>query len=241
MRFLFVDREQRSGNAVRLLPAQSHYLGRVLRLEAGDELVLVARDATAAWVARLGAGKGGPSEATIVDERPVPPPAGRAVRLYLASLKSDRMEWALQKAVELGVDAFWSLATRHCVKVPGRSAQERERSIAENACQQCGRYRLPELGGTATLDQAIERTGSEGGRLVALHPDPAAPALRELDLGDAGPIAVVIGPEGGLAAEELARLDSEGAAKARFDGNILRAETAALAAAALVLARLGRL
>ncbi|MBI4866078.1 MAG: RsmE family RNA methyltransferase [Candidatus Wallbacteria bacterium] len=241
MRFLFVDREQRSEGSVRFLPAQSHYLGRVLRLEAGDELVLVTRDATAVWGARLGAGKGGPSEATIVDERTVPPPAGRAVRLYLASLKSDRMEWALQKAVELGVDSFQPLATRHCVKVPGRSAQQRELSIAENACQQCGRYRLPELGGTATLDQALERTRSEGGRLVALHPDPAAPALRELDLGEAGPVALVIGPEGGLAAEELARLDSEGAARARFDGNILRAETAALAAATLVLARLGRL
>ncbi|MBI3892069.1 MAG: 16S rRNA (uracil(1498)-N(3))-methyltransferase [Candidatus Wallbacteria bacterium] len=241
MRHLFVDTSQRSGDSVRFDSAQLHYLERVLRLEPGEAIDLVPRGGAEVWSARLEGGRRGLAGATVQTSRPVAPESRTVVRLFLSALKSDRLEWALQKTVELGVDSFFLLRARHSVKAPGQASGERMRSIAENACQQSGRHRLPELGGAIGLAEALERLGTEQGQGVALHPDGAAGLLRDYEPRQGLALSFFIGPEGGFAEEELEALRARGVSMARFDGNILRAETAAVAAATLLLARLGRL
>ncbi len=242
MRLLFVEPDQCSGERVRLDRDQSHYLSRVLRLEAGCEVRAVPRGGSSLFLGLLAYDRSGAATLTGCREEPLPPVPAPRLTLVVASLKSDRLEWALQKAVELGVDEFRVALSRHAVKIPGDSTARRLALVAEAACQQSGRCRLPELAVGEPLDASLAHVLRAGARILVLHPEPPATLLREAVFAPAEPVACFIGPEGGFSAAEVERLGaSAGAAAVRLDGNILRAETAAVATATLLLARLGRL
>lgn len=244
MRLLFVAPDQCSGERerVRLDREQSHYLSRVLRLEPGAELRVVPRGGNCFLLGTLAFARDGSATLTGCREVPLPPAPAPRLLLVVAALKSDRLEWALQKSVELGVDEFRVAHSDHAVKVPGESAARRLALVAEAACQQSGRCRLPELAVGESLDTALERARQAGARVLLFHPEPPSIPFRELELAPGRPVACFIGPEGGFSAGEVEKLSAaEGGRAVRLEGNILRAETAAVAAATLLLARLGRL
>lgn len=193
-----------------------HHLERVLRLRPGD-LVTVA-DGEGAWrPCRFGAAL--VPDGPVVTEPPPDPP----VTVAFAVVKGDRPEWAVQKLTELGVDRLVPIrCDRSVVRWDGpRGARhvERLRRVAREASVQARRARLPEVEAMTTFAEVARRPGA----LLA------EPGGRPVGAGDA---LVLIGPEGGWSADELA----SGPPTVGLGPSVLRAETAAVAAGVLLTA-----
>jgi len=161
-----------------------------------------------------------------------------------ALVKGERSELAVDLLTEVGVDEIVPWAAQRCVMrwVPERSGRRWEQAAAE-AAKQARRPRWPLVAGLATTQGVRDRLALAGGAFV-LHEEasdalvtslPAAPPL-----SDAGELVIVVGPEGGLTDTELAAFAAAGAQAVRLGPSVLRASTAGCAAAALLLAAVGR-
>ncbi len=154
------------------------------------------------------------------------------IRLAQGISSGERMDYTLQKAVELGVAAIQPIAAkRSVVKLAGERADKRVahwQGVVASACEQCGRNRVPEVASPLPLAQWLG--GHGGGRLLFLSPQ-AERRLAELP-PPAGIDCLVAGPEGGFEADEIAALKAAGAIPVRLGPRVLRTETAALAALA---------
>jgi 16S rRNA (uracil1498-N3)-methyltransferase len=231
----FVQPSAFSGDAVLVADADlARQLGRVLRLGPGDRVLLLdglgeacevelrelGRDMVAGRVLRRAPAAGEPPY---------------ALTLYLALLRPERFEWALQKAVELGaarivpVQFARSLATERA----DERRLERWRRIVREAAEQACRGRLPVVEPPVAFAAACAAAGQA--ELPLLLWEGEAPPLREL-LRRAGPapasVAILSGPEGGIAPEELTAAAERGIMAASLGPRTLRAETAPIAAAA---------
>lgn len=206
----------------------AHHLGRVLRLRAGAEVC--ATDGQGGWRSTTYAGgdRLDPVGEVCHDPRP-----GPLLTVAFAPVKGDRPELVVQKLTEVGVDRIVPLvAARSVVRWDGDRAakqMERLRRVAREASGQCRRLWLPEVGlGTdAPLTPAalLDALGG-GGTVVA---EPGGGVL------DAGARTVLVGPEGGWSPEELAAADAGGAGRCTLGPHVLRAETAAIVAGALLV------
>jgi 16S rRNA (uracil1498-N3)-methyltransferase len=233
---LFVDADLGAGRRVELSREQAHYLRHVLRLADGASLLAFnGRDGE--WLVRL-ASEGRRAAAL----EPVEPRRAQAVpgdlHLLFAPLKHARLDYMVQKAVEMGASRLVPVMTRRTQVV--RLNLERMRANAIEAAEQCGILSIPDIVEPCPLAQAIAALEAE--RLLvfcdeAAEPGNAITALRALPRG---PLALLIGPEGGFAEDErrliLAR---EATARLSLGPRIMRADTAAVAALALVQACLG--
>ncbi|MDT8879046.1 16S rRNA (uracil(1498)-N(3))-methyltransferase [Halomonas saccharevitans] len=163
-----------------------------------------------------------------------------AVHLGQAISKGDRMDYAIQKAVELGVAAITPLYTEHGdVRLKAERAAKKLahwQAVAASACEQCGRATLPPVHAPMGLAEWLAAR-DEALRLV-LHPGtPGA-----LDVAEApASAAVLIGPEGGLAEAEVEAARAEGFAPLSLGPRVLRTETAPVVALSLLQARFGDL
>jgi 16S rRNA (uracil1498-N3)-methyltransferase len=223
-------------------PSQGHHLTNVLRLKSGDS-VLVFNGRDGEWRAALAAGgKGRIALAVGLRVRPQERPGD--LHYLFAPLKHARLDFMVQKAVEMGASRLQPVLTRH-VQV-ARVNLDRMRANAIEAAQQCGILRLPEIRAPVSLDCMIAERDPE--RILvfcdedAPVKDPVAALSTMLPARRAGtlPIAVLVGPEGGFSADEreaLGRLPNT--VRLSLGPRILRADTAAVAALALVEAVLG--
>lgn len=147
--------------------------------------------------------------------------------------KGDRMDYTLQKAVELGVSAIQPLLTaRSVVRLDAERSDRRLdhwQGVIVSACEQCGRARLPSLATTARYADWLSQTGPTPGLRLVLDPE-AKSGLRGLQSSER--ILLLVGPEGGLSAEELAQASAAGFQGVRLGPRILRTETAGVAALA---------
>lgn len=148
--------------------------------------------------------------------------------LAVALLKSDRFDWLVEKATELGVTRIRPFASRYSLARPSGARRERWRQIALAAAKQCARTVPPEVHAPVGFQEVIRDLA--GTKLLfaatsAAEGLPAQPA--------AGPIGVIIGPEGGFTADELNEARTAGCLLAGLGPRILRAETAAVSAVAL--------
>jgi len=230
---------ERIGAARAELTAEArHYLRDVLRLSPGDEVELFDGRG-GAWPARLEPGW----EALSLGERRAAAAAGPAVHLLFALAKGEKVDLVVQKATELGAARVAPFAAeRSVVRLEPEKGVERTvrwRRIAEEAARQCGRADVPEVAAPAPLEAALAAV-PPGFRLVVLHGEGGAP-LAALPLEGAPGLALVVGPEGGLTAEELRTCDAAGALRATLGPRTLRAETAAIVAVALAQAAVGDL
>lgn len=167
--------------------------------------------------------------------RPTP-----AIRLVQALAKGDRDEAAVQAAVELGVDGVvpWA-ASRSIVRWQGARAdrgRERWSAVAREATKQSMRGWLPDVAPVTTTAALARR--EDGARMLVL--DPAADAALTAVRPDGRDIVVVVGPEGGIAPDELDALAAGGAERVRLGATVLRTSTAGPAAIAVLSAALGR-
>ena len=246
---LFADAPLQSGGRVALDRDAANYLRNVLRLKSGDAVLLFnGRDGE--WAATLDAtGKRGLE--AVLGEQARPQPAPGDLHYLFAPIKHARLDYMVQKAVELGASKLQPVLTRYTQAQ--RVNLERMRANAIEAAQQCGVLTIPEVGEAADLPAAIGRlepprtlifcdeeadVADPVAALEKLRTPPSA--LLPADAQSTQPLAVLIGPEGGFAPEErellLARPNT---IRLALGPRILRADTAAVAALALVQAVLG--
>ena len=210
---------------------EGRHLVEVLRAGVGDRFTVFdeSREALAEVV-----DLGPPVRYRILEERRPEREVGVEVVLYVALLKGDKLSEVVRAATELGATRIQPLITRHSVpKEMGEGKLRRLKAVAKEAAKQSGRLRVPEVLPPIPLEAVPEV--AQG--LVA-HVGARALVREVLDLGK--PLALVVGPEGGFAAEEAALLRERGFTPVSLGRRILRAETAALALLALVTAGEGR-
>jgi 16S rRNA (uracil1498-N3)-methyltransferase len=221
---------------------QASHLIRVLRAQAGMEFDIVAGDRV--WHGVIAGISGDAVRFNLVAEVKAEP--ALPVTMLLSIFKFDRMEWAIEKATELGVERIVPIIARRSEKHLAQSAKnrvERWRRIAREAAQQSRRSDVPVVEDVAQLKLAARREG-DGVRLLLAEQERTQTLRKALEdalaeSGDQLPvIRVAVGPEGGWAAEEEALFDSEGWKPVSLGPRILRAETAAITAMAVAAALL---
>jgi 16S rRNA (uracil1498-N3)-methyltransferase len=228
IRRLHVPPDRIGGGLARPDPASLHYLADVLRLPPGSP-VEVFDGAGGAWDATFDG-----SELRLGERRAAPLP-GAVVWLAFALARGEKGDWIVQKGTELGVARLvpWQ-AERSVVRLePDRAAERarRWRRIAEEAARQSGRADVPEVAVPGPLAAAL--AAPPGFVRIAFHPGAGAPLSDLVGRGAPGYLAVV-GPEGGLADGELRACIDAGCALSSLGPRVLRAETAAVTAAALL-------
>ena len=225
------------GNQAFLHGQNAGHLARVLRARVGQEFEIVAGNRV--YLGRIAH----VSEQEVVFElsqelESVEAGIRSGVTLWLAIFKFDRMEWAIEKATELGVDCVVPVIAQrsatHLVAAAQKRA-ERWRRIAREASQQSRRSLPPEVLDPTKLKQALG--GASGMRVVLSEYEKErqlGAVLRGIDPSEA--VSLAVGPEGGWIEKELDTFSSAGWIAASLGTNILRAETAAIAALAVVSA-----
>jgi 16S rRNA (uracil1498-N3)-methyltransferase len=234
---LFVDAPLAAGETVALERSQSNYLGNVLRLSAGDT-ILVFNGCDGEWQASI-AGRKRPDSLTIV-ARTRPQDRLPDLAYVFAPLKHARLDYMVQKAVEMGASSLQPVLTRFTQV--GRVNGERMRANVIEAAEQCGILSLATVEEPVPLDRYLSQR--EAQRLLVFCDEAADTAnpLQALQGGLAASsgIDVLIGPEGGFAEEERAvLLRQPQTLRLSLGPRVLRADTAAVAALALVQAALG--
>lgn len=222
-----------------LPPATAHHALRVLRLKAGDALILF--DGTGGEH-RVRISRSGEGKVLVMRESFCAREAESPLPLWLGQslCATEKMDWILQKAVELGVSRCTPVqAERSVVRLSEERAARRLehwRRVTEAACEQSGRNRIPEVDPIQPLRAWLARLPQNGLRLM-LSPEGNA-SLADLS-PPAGPVILLVGPEGGLSEEEELAARSSGFQPLRLGPRILRTETAALALVSALQARWG--
>jgi len=235
---VYLDAPLAAGQAVSFDRAQANYLLNVLRLKHGDALLLFnGRDGE--WQARL-AGTGKRALTAVIGERMREQPRPSDLHFLFAPLKHARLDYLVQKAVEMGAARLQPVITRHTQVA--RVNLDRMRANVIEAAQQCGILTLPEVAEPVTFKAAIGAADAD--RLLVFCDEDAEvkdPVAALTAAARAGlPLAVLIGPEGGFAEEERdSLLQRPNVVRIALGPRILRADTAAVAALALVQAVLG--
>lgn len=209
-----------------------------LRLRTGDAVTLFGGDGYESAAVISGQSKRG-VYASVRDRRAVDRESPLAVHLAQGVCAGDRMDLVLQKATELGVAAIQPVVTaRSVVRLSSERRERREahwQNVVIAACEQCGRNRVPPVAPSLAFGEYFAALPAAGTRIL-LAPDGEA-TLRSLAVE--APVAVLIGPEGGLAPEERRIAAAAGYVTVRFGPRVLRTETAPLAALAALQALYG--
>jgi 16S rRNA (uracil1498-N3)-methyltransferase len=223
---------------------QANHLARVLRAEPGQVFDVVA----GGFLHRAEVLAVSSDRVDFALHEELEADAALPLHLYLAVFKFDHMEWAIEKATELGVSAITPILARRTEKHLAQAAAkrvERWRRIAKEASQQSRRTDIPTIADPIALKAALTSTTAETRVLLSeteqdvtlqcvLATKAGAPGLRsETWVGITSTIAVAIGPEGGWTPEEMTLFAQNGWAAVTLGPRILRAETAAIAAIAI--------
>ena len=229
---LFVRESLREGLSVALDAAQANYLGNVMRLAVGSEL-LVFDGSSGEWLARVD--EAAKKRMTLLVERrtreaeTVPD-----VWLAFAPVKRTQTDWLVEKATELGAARLIPVMTQRTVA--DRVKLERLQAIAIEAAEQCGRTILPEIGEPVSLKQLL--SGLQSGRRLYFADENGGEAAATAFAP--GPAMILVGPEGGFTDQEREAVRATpNTVPISLGPRILRAETAALASLAAWMSRAG--
>ncbi len=231
---LYLDHPLAEGAEVEAAPGQAHHLGTVLRRAAGDVVqVFNAQDGEfAATIAHLRKDRA----RFALGPRLRAPTAEPEVRLLVAALKRDAMDWLVEKATELGATRILPVLTRRTVAE--RANAQRLSVIARSAAEQCERLSVPEVAEAQPLHRVLD--GWDGAPLVVAMERRAALPLRQAAAPLHPPLALLVGPEGGFEGAELDDLHRRAfVVPAALGPRILRAETAAVSGLAALQALVG--
>jgi 16S rRNA (uracil1498-N3)-methyltransferase len=234
---LFVDATLVPGETIALERGQSNYLGNVLRLSTGDTL-LVFNGRDGEWRASI-EGRKRPDSLTVATQTR-PQDRLRDLTYVFAPLKHARLDYMVQKAVEMGASSLRPVLTRFTQV--SRVNGERMRANVIEAAEQCGILCIADVAEPVTLDRYLSE---RDGRRLLVFCDEAADVADPLQAlydkrASSDGIDILIGPEGGFAEEERATLLRQAqTVKLSLGPRILRADTAGVAALALVQAALG--
>ena len=225
--------------AVRLDPQTIHHLTTVLRLRPGACVVGLDPDG-GLWELELDWAHGGGDCARVRAALPSPPSSRVSVTLAIAVPKGGRMDWLVEKAVELGVAAIQPLEAER--SAPGRAASEarleRWARLCRAAAAQCGRAQVPAVRAAQPLEEALREFAGPCLLADTVAPAGSVTAVAKAAL-PAPRLLLAVGPEGGWTPRERDGALAAGAQPVGLGPRILRVETAALAALVLVTAALG--
>ena len=228
--------DQVSGNRAALTGAHADHLVRVLRARVGQNFDIVANGVVRQGIVIAIADSLVDFE--LGEEIPAEPPVIH-LTLLLAIFKFDRMEWAIEKCTELGVNRIVPVIARrtesHLASASVKRV-ERWRRLALQASEQSRRANAPEISGPIKLREAVTRPAE---LKIVLSEAEEQTQLRDIDhIPSTGEILLAVGPEGGWTEDELELLRKHGWLSASLGSTILRAETAAIAATAITMSAL---
>lgn len=227
------------GDQIALRGVEAHHAAVVRRVRVGEEVTL--GDGRGAWLTGQVV-SAQPKEVVVELTAVANVPAGTPRLVLVQALaKGDRDELAVQAATELGIDDIipWQAARSVSRWDSAKAAKgvARWQSIVREAAKQAHRAWVPAVSAPLTTAQLAARATAS--RMLVLEPT-ASIALTDVAVDDAEEIVLVVGPEGGVAPEELAALSAAGATLVRLGDTVLRTSTAGPAAIAVINARLGR-
>jgi 16S rRNA (uracil1498-N3)-methyltransferase len=229
-RRFFVD-QVRKGQA-EITGDDAHHLTRVLRVEVGQRFEIT--DNQRAWLASVETARKDLVRFDVIEEIATGPELPR-VTLYLALIKFERFEWAVEKATELGVTRIVPVEANRSERGLFAGAQkraERWKRIARESSEQSRRLRVPEIGDPMRLTEAFKDSSTHRCRLDEAPGAKALLSAFALHTGDS--IALSVGPEGGWIDAERQSFSDAGWTAASLGPSILRAETAVCAALSVI-------
>ena len=236
---VYTDQALEPGTQVTLDGPQAHYLGRVLRVAPGQVIVLFNGDGRDYACDVREAGRNSLS-LDVRSRLPAKPESPLHITVVQAVSRGERMDQTLQKCTELGAVAFqpvWS--ERVEVRLKGEKLEKRQRhwqGVVISACEQSGRAKVPEVRPAMALSEWALRPAA-GARLVLAPGAERGLAAAAVE----GAVALLVGPEGGFSDAELGLVSSSGVQAVGLGPRILRTETAAPAAVAVLQALRGDL
>jgi 16S rRNA (uracil1498-N3)-methyltransferase len=243
---VYVDAPLSCGRRVTLAGSAAAHITRVLRLGAGESLTAFNGQG-GEFAARIEQVHGSQVTLAVGEHLDIERESPLAITLAQGVSRGERMDLVVQKATELGVAQITPLlTTRSVVRLDEAQSQKKAqhwRAIAVAACEQCGRNRIPHIPAPAQLRSALHRlreTPPAPGSTRLLLSPLAQSGLQDL-AGPFSAISVLIGPEGGLSDEEQAAAIEAGFTGVRLGPRVLRTETAAIAALALLQRQFGDL
>jgi 16S rRNA (uracil1498-N3)-methyltransferase len=231
-RRFFVDRV-RNGQA-EITGENAHHLTRVLRVEAGQKFEIT--DNERAWLASVDTARKDLVRFSVIEEIGPGPELPR-ITLYLALIKFERFEWAVEKATELGVTRIVPVETNrseHGLFAGAQKRVERWKRIAREASEQSRRMRAPEVAGATRLPEALHEAAFSTHRVWLDEQPGAIPLVRAFSLHPADSVSLLVGPEGGWIDAEREAFAASGCTGASLGPSILRSETAVCAALAVL-------
>jgi 16S rRNA (uracil1498-N3)-methyltransferase len=229
------------GGEVKLPAAGAYHVARVLRMREGAPLILF--DGTGGeYQAEITGVNGDAVSARLMHQTPGTAESPLKVTLVQGVSRSERMDWTLQKATELGVTSIAPvLSARSVVRLDEKQAAKKQahwQAIVIGACEQCGRTRVPNVATPLSLRDYFANVKKEGLRLVL---SPSAPGSLAGLASLPNKVELLIGPEGGLDDEELNAARTAGFTPVRLGPRVLRTETAAVVALSVLQALWGDL
>jgi 16S rRNA (uracil1498-N3)-methyltransferase len=240
---VFVDAPLESGTRITLEGSAAGHVTRVLRLRVGAALTLFNGQG-GEYAASIDQAHGGSVTVAVGAAHAVERESPLPVTLAQGMSRGERMDLVVQKATELGVAHLVPLLTeRSVVQLDAQHVGRRVRhwrAIAVAACEQCGRNRLPEISPPVALPEYL-RTQAAGAAQVRLMLAPGGQPRIGAGTQPGSAVSVLVGPEGGLTDEEERAAVAAGFTPVRLGPRILRTETAALAALAVLQREFGDL
>lgn len=236
MRRFFIDGPLLAEMSIR--GADAHHIVRVLRLAVDDKIVAVSPDGSAgtAKISSIAA-----DQVDLLLEEVVSEAKEAPVDIYLAQglPKSDKMDYIVQKAVELGVRGVFPMETEHCVvqydQAKKSKRTERWQKIALEAAKQCGRTIVPRVESIGSLANILANVDADT-VIIMLYEGQASLGIKQALAENQGKkYLLLVGPEGGFSSKEVALCQNHGACIVTIGPRILRTETAALAGVSIVM------
>lgn len=238
---VYVDAPLEPGMRITLGGSAASHVTRVLRLRTGQTLTLF-NGKGGEHAASIDKSHGGEVIVAVREHAPLERESPFPITLAQGVSRGERMDLVVQKATELGVSRLVPVLTeRSVVRLDAQQADRKSnhwRAIAIAACEQCGRNRLPEVALPTKLRQLLHEPAGDRARLL-LSPD-ASRRIEDVPRPANG-VTVLIGPEGGLSEEEQGDAQAAGFTAVHLGPRVLRTETAAIAALALLQREFGDL
>lgn len=233
----FVEKEQIQENSIFITGEDAHHIQKVLRCREGEEVVLCDKEGTD-YLCEYTRFEKDKVEAKIKESFPCDVEPKVHITLFQGLPKAEKMEWIIQKCVELGISSIVPVTTQRCVvKLNQKEEKKLQRwsKIAESAAKQSGRGRIPSIGRVLTFSQAIEEASKMDGGIIPYEKEMDGGIRQFVKSFQGKSIGIFIGPEGGFTTEEVLQAQDSGIVSVSLGKRILRTETAGMVATALLL------
>ena len=242
MRKFFVKENQINNDKIEIIDEDVNHIKNVLRLSIGEKIKICDSDNKVNYICEISEMSKQNVICNILETAQNEAEGNVELYIYQGLPKADKMELIIQKGTELGVNTFIPVAMkRSVVKLDGKDEikkNERWQKIAEVAAKQCGRDLIPKVKHVQKISDIINDIKNYDLLMVAYELEETTyikEELKALDKKENYKIAIVIGPEGGLEAEEVEKIKSAGAKVISLGKRILRTETVAMQVASIVM------